>query len=185
VIAPSQWVRLIAERRGFERGLRQASVRHNEGLLVSKLSCGYRFAGCCPCFSVALMVWDVHNQRACAWCDTGLPVWPYQAPSLLLRGIDAPAFVVATPFFLLPPMLLAMIVLWWWWLRARIDFGLLACRHYRSPKLQPADEVAASRPSVIVPPHDLPRSFVIPVIFAKPPKPVRPARHPFQPGRNQ
>jgi hypothetical protein len=81
--------------------------------------------------SVALMVWDVHNQRACAWCDTGLPVWPYQAPSLLLRGINAPAFVVATPFFLLPhlqtenaryPMLLAMIFLWWWWLGARIDF---------------------------------------------------------------
>src|SRR6516162_1175158 len=88
---------------------------------------------------------SVHNQRACALCDTGLPVWPYQAPSLFLRAINAPAFLVATPFFLLPhlqtnnaryPMLLAMIVLWWWWLGTRTDFGLLARRHYRSPKLQ-------------------------------------------------
>jgi hypothetical protein len=76
---------------------------------------------------------------------TGLPVWPYLAPSLLLRAINAPAFVVATPYFLLPhlqtdnaryPMLLAMIVLWWWWLGTRVDFGLLACWHYRSSKLQ-------------------------------------------------
>jgi hypothetical protein len=96
------------------------------------------------CLSLALMLWDVHNQHACVLCDTGLPVWPYQASSLILRSLNAPAFVMAAPFFRLPhlqsdtaryPMLLAVIYLWWWWLGTRFDFGLLGSRHYRFPKL--------------------------------------------------
>lgn len=31
-----------------------------------------------------------------------IPVWPYQGPFLFLKSINAPAFVLATPFYLLP-----------------------------------------------------------------------------------
>ena len=50
----------------------------------------------------------------------------------------------------------------------------------------PADDQVPRRVhQVVVPPHDLARSFVIPVVFAKLPKPVRQARHRFQAARNQ
>src|SRR5260370_9943793 len=96
------------------------------------------------CVALALMLWDVRNRLACVWCDTGKPVWPDQAPFLVLKSINAPAFVVAAPFFLLPhlqtataryPVLLPVIFLCWWWLGTRIDFGLLGSRPYRRPKL--------------------------------------------------
>jgi hypothetical protein len=95
------------------------------------------------CFSMVLMLWAIHAERACVWCDTGSPVWPYQAPFLLLSSINAPAIVLVAPFFLLPhlesdiaryPAVLAMIVLWWWWVGTRFDFGLLDRREYPRPK---------------------------------------------------
>ena len=98
--------------------------------------------------AVALMIWDLHNQRVIdahgfAW-DTGAPAWPYQTSSLLFQVINAPALVLAAPFFLLPhldmvevryPVQLPLILLWWWWVGTRIDFGILGDRHYRRPKL--------------------------------------------------
>jgi hypothetical protein len=98
--------------------------------------------------AIVLMIWDVHNQgviesMGMGW-DTGAPVWPYQAPSLLLRAINAPAFAVAQPFFLLPhlqmeraryPVVLPLILLWWWWLGTRIDYGILGRRRYGRPRL--------------------------------------------------
>jgi len=89
--------------------------------------------------TIALMLWDFHNQHAIeamgmGW-DTGAPVWPYQASSLLIRIVNAPAFVLAFPFFFLPhmqlenaryPVLFTVVLLWWWWFGTRIDFGILA-----------------------------------------------------------
>src|SRR6266404_1369660 len=98
--------------------------------------------------SVALIIWDLYNLHVIrtmgmAW-DTGAPVWPYQASLLLHHAINAPAFVLAAPFFFLPhletmemryPVLLPVILLWWWWLGTRIDFGILGGQHLRRPKL--------------------------------------------------
>jgi hypothetical protein len=98
--------------------------------------------------SVALIIWDLYNLRVIrtmgmAW-DTGAPIWPYEASLLVQQTINAPAFVLAAPFFLLPhmqimevryPVLLPVIVLWWWWLGTRIDFGILGRQRFRRPKL--------------------------------------------------
>ena len=93
-------------------------------------------------------IWDLRNQRVIesvgmGW-DTGAPVWPCQASSILLFVIDAPVFALTAPFFFLLrlqtpelqyPMLLPAILLWWWWLGTRIDLGILGRRHYQHPKL--------------------------------------------------
>jgi hypothetical protein len=55
--------------------------------------------------SAALMAWDIHNEKVLestgmAW-DTGAPLWPYQASSLILFALNLPAYVLATPLFLL------------------------------------------------------------------------------------
>lgn len=98
--------------------------------------------------SVAFIIWDLYNLRVIgtmgmAW-DTGAPVWPYQASLLLQQAINAPAFVLAAPFFFLPhlqtmevryPVLLPVILLWWWWLGTRIDFGILGRQRFRRPRL--------------------------------------------------
>ncbi len=97
--------------------------------------------------AVGLIAWDLHNQRVIqsmgmAW-DTGAPIWPYQASSLFLVALNAPAFVLATPFFFLlhlptmemrHPVLLPMIVFCWWWIGTRLDFGVLGRHHYRRPR---------------------------------------------------
>jgi len=98
--------------------------------------------------AVALMAWDYENQRmveivGMGW-DTGPPMWPYRAISDLLFAVNAPAYVLAAPFFFFHymqtastryPLLFPLIVFWWWWIGTRIDFGVLVWRHYRHPKL--------------------------------------------------
>jgi hypothetical protein len=98
--------------------------------------------------SLAFIIWDLYNLRVIgtmgmAW-DTGAPVWPYQASLLLQQAINAPAFVLAAPFFFLPHLqtmeerylvLLPVILLWWWWLGTRIDFGILGREQFRRPRL--------------------------------------------------
>ena len=98
--------------------------------------------------AVSLMTWDLRYQRALesvfTASDIGRPVWPCQAPSLLLVALNAPVFALAAPilnlFHLEIPelrylVLLPAVLLWWWWLGTRIDFGILGRRHYRHPKL--------------------------------------------------
>jgi len=51
--------------------------------------------------TIALTVWDIHNwniigKMGMAW-DTGAPVWPYQAPDILLRLMNFPAYVIGVP----------------------------------------------------------------------------------------
>jgi hypothetical protein len=98
--------------------------------------------------TVALMAWDLHNQRVIesmgmSW-DAGAPIWPYQASSLFLFAVNAPAYLLAAPFFFLDhlrtlpmryPLMLPLILFWWWWIGTRIDFGILGRRRYRHPKL--------------------------------------------------
>ncbi len=98
-------------------------------------------------FAAVLMAWDIHNTHVIesigmAW-DTGAPIWPYQASSVILFAVNFPAFVLAAPLFLLGQlqtyptrtMILSLIALWWWWIGTRIDFGILGRRRYRRPSL--------------------------------------------------
>ena len=109
--------------------------------------------------SLGLMVWDVLAERACVWCETGLPVWPYRAPFLFLKSINAPAFVLATPFLLLPHLqseiarhvvLLPVIALWWWWIGSRLDFGIVSWGARRFPKFRVTALVAMAATLVYV-----------------------------------
>ena len=97
--------------------------------------------------ALALMIWDIVNQRVIesmgmAW-DTGPPVWPYQASNLILLAVNLPAVVISVPLFLLLqlqtweerfPVLFPAILFWWWWVGTRIDFGLLGKRPPRRPR---------------------------------------------------
>jgi hypothetical protein len=90
------------------------------------------------CVAIALMAWDIHNQHVIesvgmGW-DTGAPIWPYQTSEILLVAVNAPAYVLCSPFFSLfhletasmrYPLLFPMILAWWFWIGRRIDLGLL------------------------------------------------------------
>lgn len=77
--------------------------------------------------SAILTAWDVYNWKiissmGMAW-DTGAPIWPYQTSDILLRFIDYPAFLAATPLAsflnLLAPnyhLVVFPVGLVWWWL---------------------------------------------------------------------
>ncbi len=72
--------------------------------------------------------------------DTGPPVWPYESSSILLQGINAPAYALDLLLFLLLGVRnnqarllveLPTILIWWWFIGWRIDFGLLPRRDAR------------------------------------------------------
>ncbi len=97
--------------------------------------------------AIALVIWDIHNLRVIqsngmSW-DTGAPIWPYEAANLIFSSLNAPAFVLAAPFFYFPhlelqemryPVLLPAIVVWWWWIGTRFDFGILGLRRWSHPR---------------------------------------------------
>jgi hypothetical protein len=96
------------------------------------------------CVSGLLMIWDLHNNHVIESmgmaCDTGPPVWPYQASWIALITINSPAYAICVPLFFLfnlqtatarYPLLFPIIVIWWWWLGRRIDIGLLPSRSHR------------------------------------------------------
>jgi hypothetical protein len=90
-----------------------------------------------PCWmgalSLALVIWDVHNQRVIysmgmGW-DTGAPLWPYQTPEILLFCLNYPAHYVAGPVAnhldLASPkhylLVFPATLLWWWFIGFALD----------------------------------------------------------------
>lgn len=93
--------------------------------------------------SAPLMIWDVHNQgvitrMGMAW-DTGAPLWPYQAPDILLRFLNFPAYVVVQPAVNLLHwygaqsylLVFPATVIWWWFVGLRLDCGLVRLSNRR------------------------------------------------------
>jgi hypothetical protein len=85
--------------------------------------------------SLPLAIWDIYNERVIesmgmAW-DTGVPVWPYQTPDILLRFLNGPAYFIAQPLANVlrlggPSHFVAVfpaILIWWWFFGTRLDYA--------------------------------------------------------------
>jgi hypothetical protein len=109
------------------------------------------------CLAIALIAWELHNERVIegvgmGW-DTGPPIWPYESSWILLQAINAPAYALDLLLSLLlgvrnnqARLLLEFptILIWWWFIGWRVDFGLLPQRNERKRKVWGAVLVAAA-----------------------------------------
>ena len=89
--------------------------------------------------------WDIQNWRVIesmgmAW-DTGAPVWPFQAPDILLRLLNLPAYFIGMPlvnwlgltapiyhFIVFPASLV-----WWWLVGSQLYRWRMKRPSYRKP----------------------------------------------------
>jgi hypothetical protein len=97
-------------------------------------------------FALALFAWDYQNIRVVAsmgW-DTGPPIWPNRAVSIILFALNAPAYLISWPIltFLHLRTLELQYAIWFpaivllWWLTGNwIDFGLVTRRAFAHRKL--------------------------------------------------
>jgi hypothetical protein len=93
--------------------------------------------------TACVLAWDMYLAPTRGYYDTGAPFWPYEMPTLLLNLLDAPARILALPFWSLfnapfgpahDAILLLLTPLVWYWIGDRFDNGLLRPPH-RYPRL--------------------------------------------------
>jgi hypothetical protein len=88
--------------------------------------------------SLQLLLWDAYYQE---WIfaqgmafDTGVPLWPFETPRMVVQALNFPAALVAyrlaraagfEHYWMQHTVLLGLLLVWWWWLGTRLDFGLV------------------------------------------------------------